>query len=1810
MFAGDQTFVLSATDSQGAQAFQSFTLHPSTGTALVPDVVGDSQADAATTLTSAGFSVGTISPRYDSSPAGQVLGQQPVAGTSTLLGQAVALAVSLGPPPVAVPDVVGLQLSTGRTRLTAFGFGASVTPVASTTAPAGEIIAQSPAAGVIASPSDPVSLSVSSGAPLSGSVTKVLVTPGTQQTRITGETIQYSAIAVFADGSSTDASLQALWDSSSPGNASVDSTGLATAVAVGPASIKATLNGVSGSSTLVVAAFSPGDSTLPVAQITAPTDGASVNTPMAVTGSATDANFLRYELAIAAAGTNGWNVIGSGTTPVSNGTLGTLDPTALINGAYTLRLTVFDSGRNQTLVTSGVVVSGQQKPGLFTLSYVDLSVPAAGIPLTVTRTYDSRDKSQGDFGIGWRLGLNTLRMSASTTQGLGWRVEGGGTSYALVTDRVHSVSITLPDGRVETFDLLISPNASTLEPFSTLQASYVAQPGVLGKLICLDNTNLLIVDSQPGLVTLLDDTTLNTFDPHVFRYTRIDGTQFDIDNRVGVTRVADAIGNTTTFDASGIQASSGQSIVFTRDAQNRITQITDPAGNVQTYSYSSNGDLQSHASAAGSVSRYTYDYLHNLVSAIDPLGNQAVRNSYDDAGQLLSTTDGAGHAITYANNASAQTETITDRLGNATVMQYDPNGYITSTQTGVTIDGVLTLATTASTYDVDGNVLSDVDADGVAVGSTYINDQPQTKIVDPSGLSLTTTYTYNASTDPTQVTDAGGRATSLTYNGSRQATQMTVPQRGTYDGTFDGYGNLSTSTDAAGTTTTYTYDAAGNETSAQVRDASSTLLKRTDHTYDALGNTTSETIYRTVGGTLTPFTSTLAYDADNRVIASTDALGNVSRTSYDVNGRVIAQTDALGRVTTLAYDALGNLASTTYPDGTVETQTYDFNNNVLSKTDVAHRTTTYVYDELNRQVMTTAANGASTQTIYSPGGRIDATIDANGNRTDLVYDSANRQIGTTYAAIANGPGGSLVRPQEASTLNALGQPTSTTDANGHVTQYAYDSGGNLITVTLADGNTIQQTFDALGRRTSTTNEEGQTTSYTYDGLGQLVAVSGLAGSAQYTYDEAGNMIAQIDALGRVTTFTYDALGRITKRQYPGGQTEQSSYDAVGNLVSSTDGLGKITTYAYDAMDRLVSENLPDGSTIAYTYAADGQRASVTDARGVTLYTYDNVGRLNSVTLPDGSPITYTYDANSNLVSTAAPAATVAYSYDADNRLIQASSPAGVSSSAYDLAGNRVQRTEGNGVVSNATFDSRNRLSKLKHTSGSATLGLYTHTYSPASRLTAVTEQNGSSDTYTYDTNGRLASQTRAGSNPFVIAYTYDAVGNRKQMTKDATTTSYTYDNDDRLTSDGNATYSWDANGNLIGKNSASGVVQYGYDAKGRLVSIVGPGINSQYVYDADGNRVQAKTAAGTINFLVDDNNPTSFSQVIEERDGSGTLKANYVYADDLVALSNGVGTSVPLSDGTDSVRALTDAGGAVTDTYQYDASGNAIAGTGATVNPYRYRGERLDADSGQYQLRARYYDPSTGRFAARDPLPGNPDEPGSQHRYLYANSDPVNNIDPSGMEELSVGGQLATAAAGAPIDGVSLGSALNAGCTAAGTLGVVQDILVLQSLALVAPSIVKKGKLTSVIYSWKAPKGSTGKLQEVGFRSSTDEKLLGTFEGYIKFANEVGISIGYTQKKGFSFGGSTTAPLRTIYACTRPLAEIGLKLKAKVSQTGKTGRNAVTKSIGEGVALELKPKAAWIPYKLELPLVDIDSENGFKLLGGIYSYNPVHPHGH
>jgi RHS repeat-associated protein len=145
---------------------------------------------------------------------------------------------------------------------------------------------------------------------------------------------------------------------------------------------------------------------------------------------------------------------------------------------------------------------------------------------------------------------------------------------------------------------------------------------------------------------------------------------------------------------------------------------------------------------------------------------------------------------------------------------------------------------------------------------------------------------------------------------------------------------------------------------------------------------------------------------------------------------------------------------------------------------------------------------------------------------------------------------------------------------------------------------------------------------------------------------------------------------------------------------------------------------------------------------------------------------------------------------------------------------------------------------------------------------------------------------------------------------------------------------------------------------------------------------------------------------LEEHVGStGAVKKTYTIGLDVIAqqspdVQTG-NTLYLLADGHGSTRALIDAQLALVQKYLYDAYGNMLPGSGLTVEPANaftsllYSGEQTDITGLQY-LRARYYNPASGRFNRLDPFAGNIQDPLSLHKYLYAHGDPIGLIDPSG----------------------------------------------------------------------------------------------------------------------------------------------------------------------------------------------------------------------
>jgi RHS repeat-associated protein len=903
---------------------------------------------------------------------------------------------------------------------------------------------------------------------------------------------------------------------------------------------------------------------------------------------------------------------------------------------------------------------------------------------------------------------------------------------------------------------------------------------------------------------------------------------------------------------------------------------------------------------------------------------------------------------------------------------------------------------TTRTYDADDNLLTETNPAGKTRSFTY--DALGRRLSESDALGHTVRYTYNGFGQMLTYTDADGRVATNTYDahGNVTATRDALGNATTF--TNNARGEQTSVTDPLGHVTSFEYDGAGN-----VTKATDPLGHVTTYAYDANNRRLTESATRTVGGAVETLTTAYQYDKGDRLLKVTRPDGTATETVHDAVGQKVAAVDGLGRRVKYQYDELGQPVRVTHPDGKRDEIGYDAEGRRTRTIDGAGRATLSAYDSLGRLEKTTYADGTSVTTSYDAAARVAATTDARGHATRYEYDAAGRQTKITD------PLGNVT----VFAYDARGNRSAQTDARGQTTAFEYDAEGRLTRTVHPDGTTETLAYDAAGRLAAKTDQAGRTTRFEYDARGKLTKVTdALGGVARYAYDEAGNLLAQTDANNRTTSYEYDRAGRRTRRTLPLGMSETYAYDEAGNLTSHVDFRGKRTAFAYDARDRLLTK-APDASlgepAITFAYTDAGQRASMSDASGVTNYTYDADDRLTAKQTQQGT-LAYAYDAAGNLVSVRssnAEGVSINYAYDAANRLAAVTDnrlAAGATTYAYDANHNATAVAYPNGVTNSFAYDALNRPTNVS-ASKSGVVASYAYTLGAAGHRLSVVEHTGRAVGYSYDALHRLTGETVSGDPAASgsITYTYDAVGNR--LTRDSTvggvgSTASAYDENNRLVGDAH-----DANGNTL----ASGGSAFAYDFENRLSSAGGGAV--RYVYDGDGNRVAKVEGGVTTRYLVDTNNPTGHAQVVEELRG-GAVVRQYTYGHDLISQRQIVGGQWQESfygyDGHGSVRYLTDAVGAVTDTYTYDAFGTLLARTGATPNEHLYAGERFDAGLGLYYLRARYLNPAAGRFLTMDTVEGELEDPPTRHLYAYVHGDPVNFTDPSGNTPHTLTGLQAT----------------------------------------------------------------------------------------------------------------------------------------------------------------------------------------------------------
>lgn len=1435
---------------------------------------------------------------------------------------------------------------------------------------------------------------------------------------------------------------------------------------VGPLRVTASVTDAAGNTTeenRTLDVFDPSVTGVPQAEILSPAPDPStgampyVTGPIDIYGTVDDPDLAFYRLDLLSPQGQFIREIAKGTTNVSNGFLGRLDPTILLNDSYLIRLTAQDLGLNRTTVDRPISVGGSTKLGNFTLSFTDLTVPVSGVPIILGRTYDTLLASHSDdFGFGWRMDFRDADLRTSVPAPTELERELGLYSGFSSGTRVF---VTVPGGKREGFTFRPQPAPGLAGTYLRMwEPRFVADPGVQS-VLSVNRTPLLALPNG-SFVGFGGGGQYNPANPIFgggnYRLTTRDGIVYSIDGDSGdIEKMTDRNGNEITFSEDAIRSASGPEIRLERDGRGRIITVTDPAGEKIRYGYDSRGNLTSVTDRLGNVTRFEYlnDPAHYLSKVIDPLGREGIRNEYGADGRLRRVLDAKGNAIELAFDSTRSVYTETDPLGNATTFEFDDRGNaITEIDAA---GGVVRMS-----YDANNNMLSRTDQLGNTTLFTYDKNGNQLTMTDPMGR--TTRFSYDVKNELTNGVDPLGNTTASEYDAVGNLTSIVGLPGGPNRFSYDRRGNLKSLGDGAGITS-FEHDSSG-----RVIRQIDPLGHTTTFAYDASGREISRSSIRaTTTGVRTLVTRT-EYDAEGRVIREVDAEGGTVTYQYDAGGQRIAMTTERGFVTRFVYDSVGQVIETIYPDLTPIDETdnprtrteYDAAGQVTAEIDELGRRTEYRYDRLGRRIMTIfpddtpddTGDNPVTRSEYDSAGRVTATIDERGFATKYQYDTTGRLVLTILPDET--PDLLADNPRISEQYDEAGRRIATTDPLGRVTKFIIDPLGRITETLYPDNEKVITAFNTVGQVVARTDQEGNTTRFEYDASRRLTAVINAMGKrTEYQYDEAGNLISQRDANGRVTRHEYDGLNRRISTQLPMGQRSSTAYDAKGNAIRTTDFNGDTLIFEYDPRDRMTVKEYPNSSKLLYQYDAVGQRTAVVDSRGTTTYRYDARKRLVSRTDPDGSLISYRYDLAGNRIRMETGSMQTLYGFDAQNRLTELfDSQIGTTLYRYDLAGNLLAtlRSSSN-TTQTRSYDVMGRLTLVENSGPDGLIDRFEYTLDRTGARVRTRESHGIETrelTYAYDEIYRLIGETTDDDvlGDRTISYAYDAVGNRIRRDDSITgTTLYSYDDNDRLLSEsrtGESTqYRYDNNGNTLSRITApTDQVFFAWDYDNRLAAadITDKAGTSaiKYRYDADGLRVERTVGDETARYLID--TIQRYPQVIKEYTPSGALIARFVYGNELIA-EHRPGTTGPViihTDGLGSILTRTDADGAVIERFDYDAFGNVYGDQGNGQDMHLFAGQQRDSDLDLDYLRARFYDPTLGRFVSRDPLAGAIGNPLNLHRYIYGNADPVNNTDPTGLFSLS---------------------ALSAGLHASATLGEAFSTIYL-------PVALKGGNLAIAIY--------------------------------------------------------------------------------------------------------------------------------------------------
>ncbi len=643
--------------------------------------------------------------------------------------------------------------------------------------------------------------------------------------------------------------------------------------------------------------------------------------------------------------------------------------------------------------------------------------------------------------------------------------------------------------------------------------------------------------------------------------------------------------------------------------------------------------------------------------------------------------------------------------------------------------------------------------------------------------------------------------------------------------------------------------------------------------------------------------------------------------------------------------------------------------------------------------------------------------------------------GLSYQLFASRSAG-LTNAADLFSLRAL---TNTVTINGNTFSNQYDAAARTFTSTSPEGRQSFTVVDEQARPTQLEMPGLEPLVTTYDTHGRLAQTAQGARQSALSYDRVTGYLSSVtNALGEITAYQRDAVGRVATLTLPDGSDWTHAWDAKDNLTMLTEPngtnhhqftytpqdlmetyrspLGATETFTYNKDKELIRRQFPSGQALQWNYATNGQLASLQTPEGSHAFAYHAAnGLLASATSRDGQQVDFAYDGSLLTSATWSGVVTgaVSYAYNNDFRVTQLayaglSLPLGYDGDGLLTNAGPISLTYNrtNGLlqcIADGAFTiacQRNEFGEITNTVASqgGELCRVDRSYDELGRIARKVETIAGATViwdYTYDTVGQLVEVRRDGV--AVEAYAYDAVGNRIGVTntltgETLTAGDYRYDADNRLLQAGIRTFTYDADGRVQTTRLSGVITTFHYNTDGTLAGVDLPGGKQiTYLHDSRGRRI-ARTVNGvrTHAWLYGEG-----LMPLAEYDGNGALRTRFIYGGRWtpVAFVRNGATNHIVTDQLGSPRLVVDATGAVIRRVDYDASGNVVLDTAPALDmPFGFAGGMADPDQELIRFGARDFQPSTGRWTAKDPIL----IAGGWSLYGYVQGDPVNRLDVEG----------------------------------------------------------------------------------------------------------------------------------------------------------------------------------------------------------------------